>query len=169
MLEKATYPCEALDKFVGLHMHDLSKHRLSDQEWGVAEQLFMILMPFQQCTNRFESNSCSSKVDYVFFGYDVMFNHLEDVDATLQRSRSHTVSFLRTAICKALAVLRHYYNKTTTMPFLYADAMILNPRVKLCIFNTDGWSDEDPEFYKASCHRRFTEEYCVAADSAIQD
>jgi hypothetical protein len=169
MLEKAIYLREALDKFVGLHMDDLSEHRLSDQEWGVAEQLFMILMPFQRCTNRFESNSRSSEVDYVFFGYDVMFNHLEDVDATLQRSRSATASFLRTAISDALAVLRHYYNKTTTMPFLYADAMILNPRVKLCIFNTDSWSDEDPEFYKAGCRRRFTEEYCVAAHSAIQD
>src|ERR1700689_5933758 len=116
MLEKATYPCEALDKFVGLHMHDLSKHRLSDQEWGVTEQLFMILMPFQRCTNRFESISRSSEVDYVFFGYDVMFNHLEDVDAALHRSRSPTAPFLRTAIGEPLAVLRHYYNKTTTMP-----------------------------------------------------
>jgi hypothetical protein len=169
MLEKAIYLREALDKFVGLHMDDLSEHRLSDQEWGVAEQLLMILMPFQRCSNRFETNSRSSEVDYVFFGYDVMFNHFEDVDAALQRSRSPTAPFLRTAIGEALAVLRHYYNKTTTMPFIYADAMILNPRVKLSIFNTDSWTDEDPESYKAGCRRRFTEEYCVDAHSATQE
>jgi hypothetical protein len=169
MLEKAIYLCEALDIFVGLHMDDLFEHRLSDQEWGIVEQLFMILMAIQRCTNSFESNSHSSDVDYVFFGYDVMFTHLKDVDATLHWSRSPTVSFLQTEISKVLTVLRFNYNKTTTMLFIYADAMILNPRVKLCIFNIDSWSDKNPEFYKTCCFRRFTEEYCIAAHSAIQD
>jgi hypothetical protein len=168
MLEKVVYLREALDKFVGLHIDDLSEHRLTDQEWGVAEQLLMILMPFQRCTNRFETNSRSSEVDYVFFGYDMMFNHLEDVNAALQRSRSPSSTLLRTAISEALAVLRYYYNKTTTKPFIYVDAMILNLRVKLSIFNTDSWSDEDPETYKAGCRRRFTEDYVIVSDSEMQ-
>ena len=169
MLEKAVYLRDALDKFVGLHMDDLSDHRLSDHEWGVAEQLLMILMPFQRCTNRFESNSRSSEVDYVFFGYDMMFNHLEDVDAALQRSRSPSATFLRTAISDALGVLRHYYNKTTTMPFVYADAMILNPRVKLSVFNIDSWSDEDPQSYKDGCRRRFVQDYLVETTPTTHD
>jgi hypothetical protein len=94
----------------------------------------MILMPFQHCTNRFESKSRSSEVDYVFFSYDVMFNHLKDVDAALQWSRSLTAPFLCTTIGEALTVLHYYYNKTMTMPFIYVDAMILNPCVKLSIF-----------------------------------
>ena len=167
MLEKAVYLREALEKFVGLHIDDLSEHRLTEQEWGVAEQLLMILMPFQRCTKRFETNSRSSEVDYVFFGYDMMFNHLEDVDAALQRSKSPTAKILLTAIDAALGVLRNYYHKTT-MPFVYADAMILNPRVKLSIFNTDSWSDEDPEDYKSACRRRFTDEY-LGVNAIIQN
>jgi hypothetical protein len=168
MLEKAVYLREALDKFVGLHMDDLSEYRLSDQDWAVAEQLLMILMPFQRCTARFETNSLSSEVDYVFFGYDIMFNHLEDVDATLKRSKSPSAGFLRTAINDAIAVLRQYYNKTTTMPFIYADAMILNPRVKLSDFNIDSWSDQDPQTYKQACRRRFTHDYLVETNQTSQ-
>jgi hypothetical protein len=104
----------------------------------------------------------------MFFGYDMMFNHLEDVDAALQRSRSPSSTLLYMAISEALAVLRHYYNKTTTMPFIYADAMILNPCIKLSIFNTDSWSDENLETYKAGCRQRFTEDYVIVSDSEMQ-
>jgi hypothetical protein len=66
-----------------------------------------------------------------------MFNHLKDIDAALQRSRSPTSTLLCMEIGEALAVLCHYYNKITTMLFIYMNVMILNPHVKLSIFNTD--------------------------------
>ena len=105
MLEKAVYLRHALDKFVGLQIEDLDSHRLTDTECSVAEQVLMILTPFQRCTARFETNSLSSEVDYVFFGYDTMFNHLEDIQGSLKRSKSASAAFLRTAISEALNVL----------------------------------------------------------------
>jgi hAT family C-terminal dimerisation region len=159
MLEKAIYLRPALVKFIGLHIDDLAQYRLTDNEWAIADQVLMILTPFQRCTARFESNSLRSEVDYVFFAYDTMFNHLEDVQKSLGRSKLPTSVFLRNAIDEALEVLRRYYNKSTTIPFIYSDAMILNPRVKLSVFNLESWSDQEPNLYKNACRKRFSENY----------
>jgi hAT family C-terminal dimerisation region len=166
MLEVAVYLRPALMKFIGLHIDDLNQYRPSDNEWMIAEQVLMILMPFQRCTARFECNSRSSEVDYVFFAYDTMFNHLEDVQSSLRRSKSHSARFLISAIDDALGVLRTYYDKTSTLPFIYADAMILNPRIKLSIFNLESWGDEDANYYKAQTRDRFVQNYI---DERVQE
>jgi len=45
------------------------------------------------------------------------------------------------------------------LSFIYADAMILNPRCKLSIFSEETWSDVDPTQYTEGCRRRFETEY----------
>jgi hypothetical protein len=159
MIERAIYLRPALDRLITNHFEDLNEYRLTGNEWAIAEQVLMILTPFQRCTTRFECNSRSSEVDYVFFAYDTMFNHLEDVLSALSRSRISTAHYLINAINEALATLRIYYDKTTTMPHVYADAMILNPRVKLSIFNLDSWGDEDANSYRDATRTRFVDDY----------
>ena len=54
-------------------------------------------------------------------------------------------------------VLRKYYEKT---PFLtiYGDALILNPRAKLTIFDEETWKDTSAEEYSSACRKRFVEQ-----------
>src|SRR5579859_4954219 len=54
--------------------------------------------------------------------------------------------------------LNGYYDKTK-VPFVYADAMILNPHNKLSIFKENTWSDIDCEPYVEPCRRRYELEY----------
>jgi hAT family C-terminal dimerisation region len=169
MIERAIYLRPALNRLITNHFKDLNEYRLTDSEWAIAEQVLMILTPFQRCTTRFESNSRSSEVDYVFFAYDTMFNHLEDVQGALSRSRLSTARYLNNAINTALGTLRTYYDKTTTMPHVYADAMILNPRVRLSIFNLESWGDEDANSYRDATKSRFMSDYMNQPLERIMD
>ena len=54
--------------------------------------------------------------------------------------------------------LAEYYNKTH-IPFVYTDAMILNPRWKLSIFEEKTWSDTAPEQYSQACCHHFELDY----------
>ena len=54
--------------------------------------------------------------------------------------------------------LKTYYSRTE-LSQVYGDAMILNPRCKLAIFEEESWEDEDPEKYISACRRRFFEGY----------
>ena len=54
--------------------------------------------------------------------------------------------------------LKIYYQKTE-LPTVYGDAMILNPRCKLSLFETETWSEEDARKYSDSCRQRFLEDY----------
>ena len=54
--------------------------------------------------------------------------------------------------------LQTHYDKTN-VPFVYGDAIILNPRCKLSIFREFTWSDIDPQPYVDGCHARFLRNY----------
>ena len=170
MLEKAVYLRQALDRFVTLSP-DLSTHKLSADEWQLAESLLMILMPFQRLSVRFESNMTSAEIDYVFFAYETMFNHLEDIQVTLRtrgRNARRNASIIN-AVKEAYEHLKHYYGNTTTSTYVYADAMILNPRCKLGIFEQESWADQSPNEYSQALRKRFEEGYChQIGDSEVQ-
>ena len=57
------------------------------------------------------------------------------------------------------------------MPYVYADAMILNPRVKLSIFKKESGGDEDTNDYKKALKGRFHKGYfnIEAADDMNND
>src|SRR6202035_5314076 len=59
-------------------------YELSDEQWDLAEFLLLFLMPFQRCTERFECNESNTEIDYVFFAYDTLYNHLDDVEEKLR-------------------------------------------------------------------------------------
>ena len=112
------------------------RYQLTDQEWDLLEILYAFLLPFKRVTTRFESNKQNPEFDYLFFAYDRMFNHIEDVLFSL-----HTTEVLGTLECAPIFMavlekmkekLQKYYEKTN-LAFVYTDAMILNPRCKLSI------------------------------------
>jgi hypothetical protein len=157
MLEAAIYLRRPINRFL-LDLdddNDLSAHCfMTEQEWELAEVSYVFLIPFKRVTIRFESNKETQEIDYLFFMYDRMFNHIDDVLSALQ-SRSglgalSSVPVLTHALEKMKEKLSQYYQKTN-LPSVYADAMILNPRCKFSIFDEESWSDVDSSQYSCAC------------------
>jgi hAT family C-terminal dimerisation region len=64
--------------------------------------------------------------------------------------------------------LRFYYEKTK-FPTVYGDAMILNPRVKLTLFEEETWDDTDASHYTIGCCRRFLDVYANRPSNSASD
>ena len=158
MLEQAVYLRRPIRRFVEEDDSEMREFQLSEEEWDLAEVLLVFLMPFKRCTTRFECNSTTPEIDYVFFAYDKMFNHIEDVKTALSSGASIGVlpcaPFMSKALDEMELTLKRYYSKTD-LPTVYGDAMILNPRCKLSLFEDDTWSEEDAIRYETSCRNRF--------------
>jgi len=135
---------------------------MTDQEWDLLEVLYIFLLPFNRVTARFESNKQSPEIDYLFFAYDRLFNHIDDVLFSLRTPEAlgslECVAVFTTALESMKQKLKENYDKTN-VPFVYSDAMILNPCCKLSIFSEPTWSDIDPTPYTEGFHRRFETEY----------
>ena len=91
-----------------------------------------------------------------------MFNHIEDVKGALNSQEGLGAlpcpSHLLTGLKAMGTSLRQYYG-TTSLPTVYGDAMILNPRCKLSIFETATWDAEQGQAYSDACRERFMAEY----------
>jgi len=119
-------------------------------------------MPFQRCTERFECNESRTEIDYIFFAYDTLYNHMDDVEEKL-RSRTgigalSCAPFMLSMMERMKDTLSKYYSRTEIQT-VYIDAMILNPRTKLVIAEKESWSDVDVDEYRLASRRRFIEEY----------
>jgi hypothetical protein len=90
MLETTIYLRKAVTRFLfnlanGDDSNDdstinfIERCQMTEQEWELAEVLFVFLIPFKRVTLRFENNKQTPEIDYIFFAYDRMFNHIEDV------------------------------------------------------------------------------------------
>lgn len=169
MLEAAIYLRRAVNRFL-MDIDDnsdlSSRCSLTDAEWELIEIVYAFLIPFKRVTKRFESNQQNPEIDYLFFAYDRMFNHIDDVLSSLRSRRGlgalPCASVLIDALKKMEKKLTEHYTKTS-IPSVYGDAMILNPRCKFSIFNEETWSDVDPDQYSRACRRRFEREYLSTA------
>jgi len=160
MGEQYIYLAKPINRF--LDDCGLEHLKLTTSEFEMAELLVVFLMPFKRCTKRFECNAAEPEIDYVFFAYDSLFNHIEDVKTALEGMTALAAipssSYLLDALYKMEEKLKIYYQKTE-LPTVYGDAMILNPRCKLSLFETETWSEEDARKYSDGCRRRFLEDY----------
>jgi hypothetical protein len=154
MLKTALYLRPALDRFV-LMLPELAPFKLTSEEWTLAETLFTIIQPFFALTTRFESNSSTAEIDYVFYAYESMFSHTEDLQLTLSRRGrgARANAYLLEAINASYEQLKKHYGETTKT-FIYGDANILNPRCKMGIFRLESWRDQDPDEYLEGLRRR---------------
>ena len=161
ILSQSVYLCHAIHRFIDDH-EKLADCKLNDDEWDLTEVLLVFLMPFQRCTLRFECNNVTLEIDYVFFAYDSIYNHIDDVKAALSHSEGirllSCASEMLTSLEEMENTLKTYYSRTQ-LSQVYGDAMILNPRCKLAIFEEESWEDEDPEKYISACRHRFFEGY----------
>jgi len=160
MLHKAIYLRDPIERYV--NELKATKLHLTNDEWQQAEVLLMFLLPFQRCTARFECNSSYTEIDYVFFAYDTMYNHIDDVKEKLESSTGigalPCANYMLKAIKSMETVLKKYYAKTA-LPTVYGDGMILNPRCKLSLFEEDTWAPTDSAKYSNACKERFLSHY----------
>ena len=161
MLEQAIYLRRAIHRYVD--DMDVEDAKLSENEWDQAEVLLLFLLPFKRCTTRFECNNSQPEIDYVFFAYDTMYNHIDDVKAALSSDtglgRLPCARYMLSAIKQMEITLQKYYTRTE-FPTVYGDGMILNPRSKLSLFQTESWDDEDlANNYINGARRRFVNQY----------
>lgn len=162
MVEQTVYLKRPIRRYLDDHDDKLGKFHLTDDEWEQAEILLVFLMPFKRCTKRFECNLNNPEIDYVFFAYDTMYNHIDDVkDALVGDTGIGLLScapYMHAAIEEMEKTLKLYYEKTK-FPTIYGDATILNPRVKLSLFEEETWDDTDTNHYTNGCRQRFLDEY----------
>ena len=144
--------------------------RIKESWWEYMEVLCAFLMPFYRCTKRFESNNTQPEIDYVFFAYNTMYDHIDDVKDAIEQKRGigsyRIASSMGPALLELEATLKKYYEKTTFPP-VYGDAMILNPRCKLSIFEDSTWSKVDADMYIDGCRHRFGQ-YSSVRDNSGQ-
>ena len=135
---------------------------MTGEEWDLVEVLYVFLLPFKRVTTRFENNTKNPEIDYTFYAYDRMFNHIKDVLFSLHSPRAlgslPSANVFVRALEEMSEKLQAFYDKTK-VPFIYADAMILNPRCKLSIFNEETWSDIDCQPYVDACRHRYELDY----------
>jgi len=116
----------------------------------MAELLIIFLISFKRCIKRFEYNADESEIDYVFFAYDSLFNHIEDIKIILEEvialAALSSISYILETLYKMEKKFKIYYKKTE-LSIIYSDVMILNSRCKLSIFEMEIWSDEDSRKY----------------------
>jgi len=159
MLGRMLYLKKPIRRFVQEHAPHL---HMKDSWWEYMEIICAFLMPFYRCTKRFENNESQPEIDYVFFAYNTMYDHVDDVKEAIMQKRSIGSYRIATSMAPALleleATLKKYYEKTS-FPTVYGDAMILNPRCKLSIFDDSTWSDTDVNMYTNGCRHRFLQDY----------
>jgi hypothetical protein len=141
---------------------EIVKYQLFEEEWELTEILLLFLLPFKRCSDCFKCNNTYTEIDYVFFAYDTLFNHIDDVKDRLTSDVSlgslSCAPFILTAVEKMRLLLVKYYERME-VPSVYIDEMILNPRMKMIIFEEDSWSDINAAEYQAQSRQQFQVEY----------
>jgi hypothetical protein len=163
MLKRACYLRKAIDQYV-LDDEDpgcrLKKYKLSKAEWEHVEMLTTLLLPFKNTSVVLQKTS-RPRIDYVFWSYEILFNNIDDLQAKLQEDRELNKPWalpLLDAVENMAKKLRTYYNKTQH-PFVYSDAVILEPSGKLFLFEQDSFEPGFKEKYSNECRQRYTDNY----------
>jgi hAT family C-terminal dimerisation region len=137
---------------------------LTDREWELLDLLFIVLFPFKLVSNRFEGNAQTPEIDFLFLAYDRLFNHIDDVIDSFNADEggplaNHPAAPMLRQALNAMSLKLNIHHYKTTFPYVYGDAMILNPRCKLEIFKEGTWSDIEPAVYVDNCRQRFERDY----------
>jgi len=88
MLQRCIYLKRPIRRYVNDLRDTFEQLMLIEREWQQAEVLLLFLLPFQRCTSGFESNNTTSEIDYVFFAYNTLYNHIDDVKDKLRSGSS---------------------------------------------------------------------------------
>jgi hypothetical protein len=94
--------------------------------------------------------------------YNRLFNHIEIMKTTLARKRTPWKVSIRSALQAAFEKLSYYYTRTENRTgVVYNIGCILDPTVKLTVYDMDDWTEETPskESWKIFYKRQFIDFY----------
>lgn len=165
MLTRACYLRRSIDQYIHDQVEEakhlnLSNYKISKAEWEQIETLTTILLPFKNLSVKLQKTS-RPRIDHVFWAYEVLFNNIDDLQAMLARPRNHKKTWaksLATAVEQMRLKLSKYYQKTEH-PFVYSDAVILEPSGKLLLFEQDSFEPHYKGKYSQECRERYVNYY----------
>jgi hypothetical protein len=105
----------------------------------------------------------------VFWSYETLFNSIDRLEATLTHPRNRNKSWakaLQEAIKQMHGKLSKYYQRTEH-PFVYADAVILEPSGKLLLFEQDSFESYYRDYYSKECRLRYIQNYEAKAAEPV--
>jgi hypothetical protein len=142
MLARALYFEEVISDFLrtGRDSRNAkwSKLQLTQPEWHMVKILIVILYPFYTASLNLQTTS-RPRIDRVFWTYEVLFNKIDRLQEFLdvvnkgKWSEEPWAPNLGISLKAMGTKLSKYYSKTSA-PFVYSDAMILDPTVKVELF-----------------------------------
>jgi hypothetical protein len=152
MLERA---CR-LRKYIKVWVEDHPNKRAcypSLDEWKQIDYVICALNPFLNYT-LLVSSSKGITIDKAWQIYNTLLAHIEGLRQNLQKKRLPWKRSIYTALGKAEEKLRQYYNHTSEAEAVYNIANILNPSMKLSIYDSEHFNEHE----KVSDHGKlFTE------------
>jgi hypothetical protein len=175
MLARATYLQEVIQDF--LRKAEPSRNtkwkdlQLTDFEWQMVRVLVTILYPFFTTSVQLQSTT-RPRIGQVFYTYETLFNKLDKLDELLSEGKWKSEKWsleLASALRAMRAKLSKYYGGTTS--FVYSDAVILDPALKLRLFQKWAQAGEPAymEDYSSQCRDRFLRDYHQAAEVSDQE
>ena len=91
--------------------------QLTNSEWEQAEVILMFLLPFKRCTARFECNNSSPETNYVFFAYNTMYDHMDDVKSKWESGIGISALPCAKYILKVIGKMEKYSKSITPRPY----------------------------------------------------
>ena len=162
MLKRACYLRKAIEQYI-LDEEDRAKNlklrrfKLSRAEWEQVEMLTKVLLPFKNTSVRLQKTS-RPRIDHVFWSYEILFNSIDDLRTKLADENKPWALALLSALDNMAHKLRTYYKKTEN-PFVYSDAVILEPSGKLLLFEQESFEAKYKTLYSRGCRKRYVENY----------
>ena len=141
MLERA---CR-LRKYIKAWVENNPKERTcypSLDEWKQINYVIIALNPFLNFT-LLVSSSKSVTIDKAWQIYNTLLGHIETLRGSLERKRLPWKKSIYMALGKAEEKLRQYYNRTSEAEAVYNIANVLNPSIKLSIYDTEHFNEHE--------------------------
>ena len=142
-----------MDNAAELYQFDLSKG-----EWDQCEILLKVLHPFKVASVKLQSTS-RPRIDQVFWTYENLFNSIDKLETFLNRQRRHPWARNLVPAVEAMRMRLSTYYAKTDKPFVYPDAVILEPNAKLLLFKGPSFEAHFHDQYNQACRQRFEEFY----------
>jgi hypothetical protein len=162
MLERILYLREAVRRFAVIR-DDCIDLTITDSEWNLLELICGFLWPFRWATEALESSE-KPELDRVFWIYNQLFSQIEAFQKTLEARQEMEEAWaaeLLHALEKMYKHLQKYYKKATQA--VYSNAVILHPRIKLKLFKTKDWGEDDANNYAQLCRDIYDDNYATEA------
>jgi len=122
--------------------------------------LVTILLPFKNISHTLQITSRPA-IDEVFWTYEILFNKIDKLKSTFnlpQYKDEEWAQDIHEAVDHLAFKLRKHYD-LTAKPFVYSDAVILEPCGKLILFKQQTWAAHYKDQYSIACRKCYIDQY----------